>query len=61
MGFFYSLFLVYSKNIITIFTTNICEKCPSSIGSWDLNPRPLEHESPPVTTRPGLPPFHTLV
>ena len=61
MGLFYSLFLVYSKNIITIFTTNICEKCPSSIGSWDLNPRPLEHESPPVTTRPGLPPFHTLV
>ena len=23
---------------------------------WDLNPQPLEHESAPVTTRPGLPP-----
>ena len=24
---------------------------------WDSNPRPLEHESPPITTRPGLPPW----
>ena len=28
--------------------------CPSSIRSWDSNSRPLEHESPPITTRPGL-------
>ena len=27
-----------------------------SIQCWDSNPRPLEHESPPITTRPGLPP-----
>ena len=26
----------------------------------DLNPRPSEHESPPTTTRPGLPPVHFL-
>ena len=58
MGFFYSLFLVYSKNIITIFTTNICEKCPSSILYRDSNPRPSVHESPPITTRPGPPPAH---
>ena len=38
-------------------TANICEKCPSSKWCGDLNPQPLEHESPPVTTRPGLPPF----
>ena len=32
------------------------KKCPSSIRYWDLNPQPSEHESPPLTTRPGLPP-----
>ena len=33
-----------------------CEKmlCPFSIWCKDSNPRPLEHESSPVTTRPGL-------
>ena len=30
------------------------KKYPSSIRCWDLNPQPLEHESPPITTRPGL-------
>ena len=30
--------------------------CPSSIHCWDLNPRPLECEPPPITTRPGLSP-----
>ena len=40
----------------TIFTTNQCEKCPSSIWCWDLNPRPLENESSPIITRPGFPP-----
>ena len=28
-----------------------------TIRHWDSNPRPSEYESPPVTTRPGLPPF----
>jgi len=28
--------------------------CPSSIRRRDLNPRPLERESTPITTRPGL-------
>ena len=31
--------------------------CSSSIQCWDLNPQPLEHESFPITTRPGLPPL----
>ena len=30
--------------------------CPSSIWRQDSNSQPLEHESPPITTRPGLPP-----
>ena len=42
---------------ITMLTTNICEKMlfPSSIQRRDSNPEPSEHESPPITTRPGLP------
>ena len=31
------------------------KKCPSSIRCQDSNSRPLEHESPPITTRSGLP------
>ena len=55
------LFFVYIwsfQTINTIFTTNQCEEmsCPSSILCQDSNPRSLEHESPPITTRPGLPP-----
>ena len=38
------------------FTTNKCEKCPSSIQCWDSNPQSSDRESPPITTRPGLPP-----
>ena len=37
---------------ITIFPTNKCEKCPCSIWCRDSNSQPLEHESPPKTTRP---------
>ena len=33
------------------------KKCPSSIRCQDSNSRPLEHEPPPITTRPGLPPI----
>ena len=29
--------------------------CPSSILRRDSNPQPLKCESPPITTRPGLP------
>ena len=52
----FHLFLSFQRHIITIFTTNKCEKCPSSIWCRDSNSRPLEHESPPITTRPGLTP-----
>ena len=32
--------------------------CPFCIWWWDSNPRPLRHESPHITTRPGLLIFH---
>ena len=51
----FHLFLSFQANI-TILTTNKCEKCPSSLRRWDLNSQPLEHESPHITTRPGLRP-----
>ena len=47
-------FFIYFQKTILIFTTNKCEKCPSSIRYQDLNSQPLEHESPPITTRPGF-------
>ena len=55
------LFFIYFRSFQinnSIFTTNECEKmsCQSSIPRQDSNPRPLECESPPITTRPGLPP-----
>ena len=36
------------------------KKCPSSIQCPDSNPRPLDCESLPITTRPGLPPNSSL-
>ena len=48
----FRLFSVFS-NKHYIFTTNICEKCPSSIWCRDSNPRPFVHE-PPITIGPGL-------
>ena len=53
LGLCFNLFSSFQTNI-TILTTNICEKSPSSIRCWDSNPRPFEHESPPITTRSGL-------
>ena len=52
---FFYLFSSFQTHI-TNFTTNIYVKqCPSSLRCWDSNPRPSEHESPPITTRPGRP------
>ena len=61
-GLFFSLFSVFSnKHHYNFLTTNKCEKCPSSIQCWDLNPRPSEHEPLPITTRPGLLPLAKLI
>ena len=52
----FRLFSFFQTNI-TFFITNKCEKCPSRKQHYDSNLRPLEHESPPITTKPGLPPI----
>ena len=52
----FSVIIFVFKKYMTVFTTNKCEKCPSSIQCWDFNPRHYEHESPPRATRPRLPP-----
>ena len=59
-GLFYHLFFAFQTNIITIFTTNICEKCPFSVQCRDLNTQPSEQESPSITTRPGRPPWDSF-
>ena len=56
-----SLFLIYFhlfKQTLQFLQQIYVKKmlCPSSIRCRDTNPRPLEHESPLITTRPGLPP-----
>ena len=55
----FRLFSVFSNKHYK-FLQQICEKCPSSIWCRDSNPRPLARESPPITTRPGLPPIFLL-
>ena len=45
---------------MTILTTNKYEQYPSSKWCWDLNSQPLAHESPPITTKPGLRPYNSL-
>ena len=49
----FCLFSVFSNKQYN-FTTNQCEKCPTSIRCRDLNPQPFEHESSTIATRPGL-------
>ena len=49
------IFGLFQTNINTILQQINVKKCPSSMRHWDSNPRPSERESPPITTRPGLP------
>ena len=53
-------FIVYFFGLIKQTSLQILQqinvkKCPSSIQCRDSNTWPLENESPPITTRPGLP------
>ena len=59
-GLFFVYFRSFQSNIITIFTTDQCEKmsCPSSIWRRDSNQQPSEREPPPITTRPWLLPCY---
>ena len=52
----FSIYFRPFKHTIQVFATNECEKM-SIHWCWESNARPLEHESPPITTRPGLPPY----
>ena len=54
-GLFFHLFSVFSNKHYKFLQQIYVKKCPSSIRCWDLNPRPFERESLPITTRPGLP------
>ena len=37
-------------------TVGVVKNDPSSNWYRDSNSQPIDHESPPITTRPGLPP-----
>ena len=50
----FHLFSSFQTNITNFTTNKYVKKWPSSIWCWDSNSRPLEHLSPPITTRPGL-------
>ena len=60
-GLFFIYFCLF-KQTLQFFATNICGKMlgPSRIWRRDLNQRHSEHESSPITTRPGLPPNGNL-
>ena len=54
-GLFFIYFRLFKETLQ--FLQQINEKqYPSSTRCWDLNPQPLDCESHPITTRPGLPP-----
>ena len=50
----FRLCLSFQTNITILTTNKNVEKCPYSRWSRGSNPWPLEHESPPITTRPRL-------
>ena len=51
-GLFLDYFWSFQTNINKILQQINVKKCPSSIWHWYLNPQPLEHEYPPITTSP---------
>ena len=54
----FRLFPVFFKQTSLQFLQQIyVKKCPSSIRCRDSNPWPSDRESPPITTRPRLPPI----
>ena len=53
--------LVFSNKQYNFLQQINVKKCPSSIQCRDSNPWPFEHELSPKTTRPRLPPCHTII
>ena len=54
----FSVYICLYKQILQFYRQIYVKKDPLCICCWDTNPHPLEHKSPPIPTRPGLPPFH---
>ena len=52
-GLFLICFRLFKHTLQFLQQINV-KKCLSSIWCRDSNSQPLEHESPPITTRPGL-------
>ena len=50
-GLFFIYFCLFKKILQFLQQINV-KKCPSSKRCWDSKSRPLEHESPRITTRP---------
>ena len=51
------VFGLFKQTSLHILQQIYVKKCPFRILCQDSNLRPSEHESPPIITRPGLPPF----
>ena len=54
------IFGLFKQTSLQFLQQIYVKKCPSSIWCRDSNPRPLERESLPITTRLGLPPLEML-
>ena len=52
-GLFFVYFCLLMQTLQFLQQINM-KKCPTSMWRWDLNPWPLKHESPLITTRPGF-------
>ena len=55
LGLLYHLFLVFSNKHYNFLQQYNVKNFPFSIRCRDSKPQPLGRESPPITTRPGLP------
>ena len=60
-GLFFIYFCLFKQTSLQFLQQINVKMCPSSIQCWDSIPRPLEHESPPITTRPGLLPKYYVL
>ena len=54
-GLFYIYFRLFKQTSLQFLQQLNVKKCPSNIRCQDSNSQPLANESPPITSRPGLP------
>ena len=54
---FFVNFCLFKQKLQVLQQTNVKNVHSVYIQRWDSNPRPLEHEYPPITARSGLPTF----